>query len=258
MPSNSTISKKITITHLTRMTYPYICIAGYDVSNKDVSVNNHQIRPEFPYHENNKKWELSDLRNIELYRTYEFQGHFQSSCHSKEDFVFENYKLIPDQGNIEESVDKFNNLFPNLLTDNYERFTDNYKESIIRKAENIPSLEKINIKRSPYYLESKFTTNNDFNSLGTVEIDGFIYYQKKSFNKDSYEQRVILYFNGDAFDLKITDYRFYNQLDNFNNIPREQIINRFKESSILLVSVGLTKPFKGKRWLQLNNFHFEN
>jgi len=259
---NKVLEKKIFITHLTRMSELFICIAGLEINDKDIfNVPSNQIRPEFDSFDD--RWEVSHLDQIKLYKSYSFTGHFQSKFNSKEDFIINDFKEIEtniDNNDIALSVDKYENFFPEIYTSNYEIFTEAEKKFLYKNIENNKNLERI-ISITPYYLSIQFKEGNQINSLATIEINDFIYYQKEKFNKDGLQQRIILFLQEEAIDLPITDIRFFDICENgFKNKSFEQIQELLQKTNIKFASIGLTKPMgdkKDKRYLQLNNLHFE-
>ena len=117
-------TKNILVTHITRMSHPYICIAGIELNDNE---NKIQIRPEFG--STNKRWQLNNFDNLHLYQEIKFHGTVESTNNSKEDFIISEY----EEGvlNLEKANEillpvktDFDNLFPNIHTDNKINYSE--------------------------------------------------------------------------------------------------------------------------------------
>ena len=251
-------TKNILVTHITRMSHPYICIAGIELNDNK---NKIQIRPEFG--STNKRWQLNNFDNLQLYQEIKFHGAVESTNNSKEDFIISEY----EEGvlNLEKANEillpvktDFDNLFPNIHTDNKINYSEESKQDLIKQNENIKELDDRIIIKSPYYYSNEFREGNELNTLATLDIEGLIYYRQENKYNDLLQQRVILILKNNLVDLAITDLRFFNEND-FSNKSSNEINKMFSSSRVSTASIGLTKNMmsSGKRYLQLNSFHFD-
>lgn len=68
----------------------------------------------------------------------------------------------------------------------------------------------------------------------------------------------LLHDDGNELDLSVTDLKFYkpNNWDLRKDVIRVAA-NRLRDEISAILSVGLTREWKGHHWLQVNNLHFE-
>jgi hypothetical protein len=74
------------------------------------------------------------------------------------------------------------------------------------------------------------------------------------------EERLKLLYSakGKVFRLPVTDLRFYSLPDfRINRRAVDAVNDLFRGSEDVILSVGLTRPFMEKHWLQVNNIYFE-
>jgi hypothetical protein len=63
--------------------------------------------------------------------------------------------------------------------------------------------------------------------------------------------------DGATVDLSVTDIRFYKPPEwDLRQARVDGAIARLEGDNPVILSVGLTRQFKGVHWLQLNNIHF--
>jgi hypothetical protein len=76
---------------------------------------------------------------------------------------------------------------------------------------------------------------------------------------DRPQVRVRVYDGEFDVDLGVTDVRFYRGHD-FAPVPEtvRRVFERLHSSHPVILSVGLTREYRGFHWLQVNNIHFED
>ena len=245
------MNKKILITHLTRMRYPYICITGIDIElfknlKSGICLPENQPGELRPMLQNNQKWNIDDHGLIELYNIYEFEGNYASEDNSKEDFYIHSYKIFEEKYVIQ-----------NLIKD-FIKICQNHK--LCCSASKI--YDSLIIHQQKSFIP--FSTLQE--SLGCVE--GYIsnIYLKGNQWRCNFNMETWGGEPGYIGDLPITDIRFYDAMNRFNpnNLDKIKKIFTFDYSSYEggcikgLISIGLSREFREKRWLQINTIHPED
>lgn len=242
-------TKRVFITHLTRMKYPFVCIAGIDILLLDALITNNcvssnlalEIRPLLL----NQKWDVNNSSSIKLYKTYNFIGRYSNTDNSKEDFIVESYSNYNSSHDLQTLINKLS------------------KAATLHQNCSNADCKILKLINNFAIIAAKSPLNNFLNpseTLGTYmgSIKN-IYLKKNQWRGDLILEKfcsnqVVIK------DLPIVDIRFYNEKDNFkaktfNEIDKifNNIIN--KNSKSYLLSIGLSREFRGKRWLQINTIH---
>ena len=96
-------SKNVMITHITRMGFDHLCLAGIDVDRvlSDAELSDCNIRPLLS---EKRSWSIKDLEDIELYGIYKFYGYFESADGSKEDFTTLKWENVDLDKNLKDKI----------------------------------------------------------------------------------------------------------------------------------------------------------
>ena len=227
------------------MSYPYICIAGIDIESFQSLKMGSCLRGKRsvelrPMLLNNQKWNIDNHGLINLYDTYDLEGSFDSQDNSKEDFNTYSYKISKKTYAIENLIYDFQKIH-HEHKDCCE-IIDNTHEFLFRKPKSVLPFSKLQQSLWSY----KGRINN-------INLKG------KQWRGDFHIEAWGGNPQGRFDDLPITDIRFYDVKNNFQPKKKEDIKKIFsfdKFNNINgLISLGLSREFKRRRWLQINTIH---
>ncbi len=224
----------VLITHLTRMNYPRICVAGLDQQL------NRFIRPIVG------KGEILDYSRVELF-----------SLGSVIDLGWN--QMLGNPPEIEDCYFKFRNAKIQRKLKAKE-FWDVLESSVGVNLADIFGEELQSEKSTLIIQEHKGKA-----SLGHIMLDGLALRVKESNGR----QQLRAVFNHSNLNLSVpvTDLRFYKEVDN-NWILNQEIVDQvnrlISEKPRIILSVGLSRARSfsddenAKHWLQINGIHLES
>ena len=224
-PSSPLMNSRILISHLTRMKHPNYCIAGIDIDRKT------HVRPEL------KTGRITDL--------YLGKNGGPFSIGSIVDIP--NLDLNPEKPQSENA-----------------RFRP-HRVRVIQKLSNSEFWNYLNEHAKnnldEIFAELNFRTfvkpREGNVSLGVLKTKNLVLYSSSAGDAPT-KLRAVLHENNRRIDLPVTDYRLYE--DDFVT-PKFELFKRYEKLAIkedLMICVGLTKLYKEKHWLQVNNIYFKN
>ena len=227
------------------MSYPYICIAGIDIElfqNLKMGsclqgTRSIELRPLLL---NNQKWNIDNHGLINLYDTYDLEGSFDSEDNSKEDFNTYSYKISKKTYPIKNLIKDFKKIYQEHKDCCSINATYDF---LFGKQKNFSPFSKPQ--------ESLWSYKGRINNIYLKETQWRGDFHIKAWGGE------VSYID----DLPITDIRFYDIKNNFQPKEKEEIKKIFsfdKFNNINgFISAGLSREFRGKRWLQINTIHPE-
>ena len=230
------------------MSFPYVCIAGIDFQlfqnlKTDTCISKKETLEIRPLLNGNQKWNINDHSTFKLYSVYEFDGDFFTEDYSKEDFYVNSYKIKDKNFIIKSLIDDYYQIAQKHLTccDGHTILNDLIYTS---SPKNFSPFSELKATLGSYegFVSNIYLKGNQWR--GDLDPRPFI-------DEDYHQSK----------DIPITDIRFYDDKNNFKAKTLEEIKTQFtfdEEKSINgLISLGLSREFRGKRWLQINTIHPE-
>ena len=230
------------------MRHPNICIAGIDYEllqnlKSGACISRQQSLEVRPLLHNNQKWNINNHNYLKLYSLYEFEGTFHSEDNSKDDFYITSFNIEKD------------NLAINSLIDDHFKIAEKHMDCCDGHFRINELMYMISEKSFDPFSKPKATLGSYLGHVVNIYIKGNQWrgdLLPRPYLDDEYYI---------AEDLPITDIRFYDASNNFkaksaNDIKKQFSIDDF-EFSDALVSIGLSREYRGRRWLQINTIHPE-
>ena len=244
------------ITHLTRMSYPNICIAGINtdlinglLSNKCYKKSNSlETRPLLV----NDDWNLDNSKDFKLYKMFKFIGYFSTNDNSKEDFIVTSFSEV-------------NNNFHKL-----EFWGEKIKEIISKHKDHTDCLGNYGFNE---LIVSTLGIGNKSTNASEMELGPTLGIYETTILKNFYHNPTGKQWRAEwtfrvwgeeedySLDLPITDIKFYDKKNNFLPKELDKVDLPFNSKMEILnsyVSVGFSREYREQRWLQINSIHCPN